>query len=225
MQFWPACLFVYGISLALTSTLAISAPASENERVRYKWKDEKGALHFSDTLTQEATKFGYDVVNTQGMVVKHVDRAKTPGELKAAKEEAQQKAKAKREAEEQAKADRQLLAAYPTEKMFNDMQKAYLSRLEQVIQSEESTLSAQEKSLTEQLSRAAELERDGKPIPVKVTEQINTLRADIAKQKSLIARKKEEKEVKVKNIDVELNHYREISTKLKVGEPASASGK
>lgn len=220
-------LIVPGILLAFTNALTLAAPPSEsaNKAVRYKWKDESGALHFSDIITPEAAKFGYDVVNGQGLVVKHVDRAKTPEELKIAQEEAQQKEQAKREAEEQAKADRQLLAAYPNEAILMDAQKAQLDAINQAIQSAESTLAAQEKSLTEHLNRAAELERDGKPVPANSSEQIRTLRTNITAQKALIARKQEEKVTKTKKLEDDLNHYRKLTTKTSGENMSNSSAK
>ena len=66
-------------------------------------------------LPAEAAKYGYDIVNSQGIVIKHVDRAKTAEEKAAAKAEIAKAQAAKDAADRRVHTDQQLLAAYPTE--------------------------------------------------------------------------------------------------------------
>ena len=55
--------------LILAATLAFGATASA-ETLRYKWRDAEGNLHYSDSLPSNAGVLGYDVVNSQGILVK-----------------------------------------------------------------------------------------------------------------------------------------------------------
>ena len=71
----------------------------------------------------------------------------------------------------------------------------------------------QEKSLSEQTAHAATFERDGKPVPVAVKQQIETLRKSIADQTAFIARKQAERANIVKNAEDELAHYRSLRAK------------
>lgn len=182
---------------------------------RYKWRDGQGNLHFDDALPIEALQFGYDVVNPQGLVVKHVDRAKTDQELKAEQVEADKRAEQKRITDERTKADQQLLAAYPTEADLASSQQAQIQMLDQNITATTASMESQEKSLAEILAHAADLDRNGKPVPPALKTQIDTLRRNIEQQKAYIASKEQEKVDAGKRFEVDLKHYRELQARIK----------
>ncbi|HEX6834151.1 MAG TPA: DUF4124 domain-containing protein [Rudaea sp.] len=190
-----------------------TAAAADSSGHRYKWKDPEGLVHYSDNLPSEALQVGYDVINPQGVIVKHVDRAKTPEELKAADEAAKQAALAKQEAEQQSKADQQMLAAYTTEKELRTAQQAQLDMIDQSIRATEISLGNQEKSLHEVLDHAASLDRSGKPVPATLQSQIESLKKKIDDQKSFIARKQKEKNDTSAKFTAELDHYRDIRSR------------
>lgn len=201
------------LTLAILLLVAMQPPthaAEGGQHNRYKWRDAQGNLHFDDALPVEALQFGYDVVDGRGLTIKHVDRAKTPEELKAEEQAAERRAEEKRAAEEQAKADQQTLAAYPTENELINSQQAQLQMLEQNIAATQASLQSQEKSLTEMLSHAADLDRNGKPVPTTLQSQIDALRRNIEQQKNYIVGKQKEKEDSEKKFAVDLAHYREL---------------
>src|SRR3954471_20667477 len=136
------------IVLASASALLVLAAAAHGAdsgtHNRYKLRDAQGNLHFDDALPVEALQFGYDVMNASGIVVKHVERARTPEELKADDEAAARKAAEKHAADELAKADQQTIAAYPTENELISSQQAQISMLDQNIHATEVSLQSQE---------------------------------------------------------------------------------
>jgi len=201
---------VLASALLLAVASAAALAADSGARNRYKWHDAQGNLHFDDALPVEALQFGYDVVNASGIVVKHVERARTSEELKSDEEAAARKAAEKHAADEQTKADQQTLAAYPTENELLNSQQAQISMLDQNIHATEVSLQSQEKSLTEMLSHAADLDRTGKPVPPSLQSQIDVLRRNVEQQKAYIANKQKEKEAAAKRFEVELTHYREL---------------
>lgn len=206
----PSTLFVASALFAALMANAFAAGPGNPEHDRYKWKDAQGNVHFDDVLPPEAMQVGYDVVNVNGLIIKHVERLRTPEEIKADEAVAVRKANDKRVADEQAKADQQTLAAYPTEADLVEGQKAQLAMLDQNIHATEISLQSQEKSLTEMLSHAAELDRNGKPVPATLQSQIDTLRRNIEQQKAYIASKGQEKVDAVKRFEGELARYRRL---------------
>jgi hypothetical protein len=98
--------------LILAATLAFGATASA-ETLRYKWRDAEGNLHYSDSLPSNAGVLGYDVVNSQGILVKRVAPAMSPEQRQAAKEQAKLETQRQNELEQQRREDQQLLAANP----------------------------------------------------------------------------------------------------------------
>jgi hypothetical protein len=197
--------------LSVASAIAVAADSGGHNH--YKWRDAQGNLHFDDALPVEALQFGYEVVNASGIVVKRVGRAKTPEELKADEEASARQAAEKHAADEQKKADQQTLAAYPTESELINSQQAQISMLDQNIHATEVSLQSQEKSLTEMLSHAADLDRTGKPVPPSLQSQIDVLRRNVEQQKAYIANKEKEKVTAGKRFEVELARYRELRAK------------
>jgi Domain of unknown function (DUF4124) len=207
-----------GFSLVICTCIlgvVVNATAESGVHNRYKWTDAQGNLHYDDALPTEALQFGYVVVNAQGIVVKRVDRARTTEEMKADEAAAVQKAAQNRAAEEQTARDQQVLSAYPNERELVSSQQAQLDMLDQNILATELSLQSQEKSLTENLSHAAELDRNGKPVPATLQSQIESLRQNIEKQKAYISGKQEEKTDNIKKFEAELTHYREVRAKAR----------
>ncbi len=119
-------------------------------------------------------------------------------------------AEQKRVADAQAKSDQQVLAAYPNERELVSSQQAQLDMMDQNIHSTEISLQSQEKSLTEMLSHAADLDRNGKPVPATLQSQIESLRRNIERQKNYISSKQQEKVDTSKRFVDELAHYRQL---------------
>jgi hypothetical protein len=214
MRFIGKSLVVFALVFSLAASAAAPPSAtSKDNRNRYKWTDQQGNLHYDDVLPMEALQFGYDVVNGQGIVVKHVDRAKTAEELKADKEASDKALAVKRASDAQAKTDQQLLAAYPNESDLLVAQRAQIDTIDQSVHATEVSLKNQEKSLSEMLSHAADLDRTGKPVPASLQQQIDSLRVNVEHQKTYIANKQAEKEADEKKFETELAHYRDVQAR------------
>jgi hypothetical protein len=194
----------------LLVTLGAAAAGSGDVRLRYKWRDEAGNLHYADSVPPEATRLGYEVVNQQGLVVRRVERAKTADEIAAAKAAADKLAEEKRKADDVARNDAQMLAAYPSEEDLRKSLQAQIDLITQNIQATEVGITSQEKSLAERLVHAAEQERNGKPVPATVQNQINTLRKGLADQKVFLERRTADRTAMEKQLVTDLEKYRAL---------------
>lgn len=199
--------------LALGLALAAPAVAAKPDHNRYKWKDAQGNLHYDDALPTEALQFGYEVVNPRGLVIKHVDRAKTMEELHADAAASAKAAEQKHADDAQAQNDQQLLAAYPSEQALVSSQQAQLDMIDQNVHATQLSLENQEQSLTQMLSHAADLDRTGKPIPATLKAQIEALRRNVEQQKTYIANKETEKAGLAQKFADAIAHYRSVQTK------------
>jgi hypothetical protein len=184
--------------------------ASGQPHQRYKWTDGEGNLHYSDSLPPEAVKFGYEIVNSQGVVIKHVDRARTAEERAAAKAEIAKAQAAKESAEARVRNDKQLVAAYPTEDDLKRAQHQQADMLEQNLTSARISLQSQEKSLAELLGHAAELDANGKPVPANLAKKIADMRKQVEEQRTYITRKQKERDDTIAHFDEDLAHYRAL---------------
>ncbi len=195
---------------ALAFGASVSAHAQNHGSVRYKWYDGQGLMHYSDSLTPEAMKYGYDLVNDRGMVVRHVPRQLNAEERAAAAKIAEAEAAKRRAAQDRANAEAQLLSAYPDEESYRISLQQTLDTIDQQIHTTRINLRSQEKALTDLLGRAAEIENAKKPVPKFLTDSIATQRNTVTGLRNTLQRQQATRAKAVDDQARQLARYREL---------------
>ncbi len=154
---------------------AVIGVAATAEAGMYRYKDDNGQLVISNTIPQEATKRGYDILNNSGRVVETVAPAPTKEEL-AAREAEKQRQKALERQQEQ---DRQLLRRYSHPDQAVRAMHRKIRELEGLIQLKRGNISVISNQLDSEQSRAADMERAGRTIPDATLEKIRRLESQI----------------------------------------------
>jgi len=161
-------------SIAVSAVTALMA-ASLAEASMYRYTDENGQVVISNTIPQEASKRGYDILNKNGRVVETIDPEPTEEEIAA------REAEERRQAEEarQRELDRKLLERYshPDEAVRAMHRK--IRELQGLNQLKRGNISVIVSQLDSEQSRAANLERAGRDIPEATLEKIRRLEAQI----------------------------------------------
>lgn len=209
--------FPPGLLVAAALACGLCAPAFANPptpTTHYRWKDASGVVHFSDTIPSSALAGGYDIVNGQGMVVRHVERELSPAERRAAAALAARTAAAKRDARQRQVEDSQMLAAYPTDKDLQQSQQAQIQQIRADIGSLETNLRSQEDSLTELLAHAADLEHSKQPIPPYVNKRIAEQRQSVNDERAALAQKRSDLARTQARFAAQLEHYRALRAKF-----------
>lgn len=204
--------------IALLALTTVVDAQTKVPTYRYRWKDASGLPHYSDSLTSDAMKFGYELVDDRGLVVQHVDRQLTPEERAAAQKAAEEQAAVDRAAEQRKRNDAQMLAAYPTEASYKTSQQQYLDSMDQQIVTTRSNLRSQEKALTDLLTRAGDLERAKQPVPPFLSEGITKQRDVVAHQRDSLEREQKARDAQVQKNAQDLVHYRELKAAQARGE-------
>jgi hypothetical protein len=208
-------------SLPVTALLAcgLCVPAFANPpptpTTHYRWKDAAGVVHFSDTIPSSALAGGYDIVNGEGLVVRHVDRELTPAERRAAAAAAAREAAARREAQLQRLADAQMLAAYPTDRDLQQSQEAQLQQIQADIATLETNLRSQEDSLAELLAHAADLEHSDQPIPPSIKRRIIEQRKSVNDERAALAQRRADLAKSRTRFAVQLQRYRSLRAQFR----------
>jgi hypothetical protein len=187
-----------------------AAQPSSVGSIRYKWHDGQGMLHFSDSLSAEAMKYGYDLVNDQGLVVQHVPRQMTAPERAVANRLAAEQAVKQAAAAQLANAEAQMLSAYPDEASYKISQQQELDTIDQQIHTTQINLHSQEKALTELLGRAADAERNKEPVPRFLADSITRQRDIVAGQRNLLQHQQGLRAQTVQEQAHQLARYREL---------------
>lgn len=204
-------LLVSGLAIVFASQADV-AIAKAGKKKLYRWTDAQGEVHYTDALPPEAASDARDTLNNAGRAVDHTERALTEDERAAREAEAAAADEARRLAEEKAKVDAVLVASYPSEVELERAYKERFGLIEQSVESARSGIRSQEKSLTDLLSHAGDLERNGKPIPKTVIESIGKTRARVADQRSYLAKREEERIALRKEYEDVLARYRHLTS-------------
>lgn len=186
----------------------------------YRWKDAAGVVHFGDTIPASALAGGYDIVDNDGRVVRHIARELTPAERRAAAATAAREAAAKRVAQQQQLEDAQMLSAYPTSRDLEQSQQAQLQQIRNDIATLQTNLRSQEDSLTELLAHAADLEHSGKPLPPYVNTRIAEQRESVNGERNAIAQRRTDLASAETRFAAQLQRYRALRAKYRNGDPA-----
>jgi hypothetical protein len=200
--------------LIIVATAALSlgavahAQTSNVSNVRYKWHDAQGLVHYSDSLTADAMKYGYDLVDDRGLVVQHVARQLNPEERAAAEKLAEAQAAKDRAAKEQANAEAQMLSAYPDELTYKISQQQQLDTIDQQIHTTQINLRSQEKALTDLLARAADMERGKESVPKFISDGIAKQRDVVTGQRNALTHQQDARAQLVQQQAKDLDRYR-----------------
>ncbi|SEI74004.1 DUF4124 domain-containing protein [Frateuria terrea] len=199
---------VYAVAISLAAVL--TAHAQKATGIRYHWRDAKGLSHYSDSLTSGAMKYGYDLVNDRGYVVRHVERQLSPEERAAAEKVAAEQAAQRRAEEASRRADLQMLNAYGDEADLKQAQQEELDSLDQQINTTRLNLRSQEKTLADLLGRAADVERTKEKVPKYLADSIADQRNVVAGQRAVLERQQDHRDTAEKEAAQQLERYRAL---------------
>jgi len=166
-------------------------PAGAALAAMYKWVDDKGVVHYTDTVPPDAVNKGSVQISPQGIPIKKVDPAITPDQRKAREAEQERQQERQREAAKQQteteRRDRALLDSYTTE---NDIELAK-SRAVKTLQAALQSAQAYSAQLTKR--KVAILERKaalgGKPAPADLERELASIDAELGRQSDIVAQK------------------------------------
>lgn len=211
--------FVFTVAAVAVATAGVVHAQS----IRYRWQDAKGLPHYSDSLTAEAMKYGYDLVNDRGLVVSHVEHQLSPAERAAAAQRAAQQAAQRRAEEDRERADHQLLDTYPDEAALKLAQQQGLDTIDQQMGTTRVNLRSQEKALADLLGRAGELERAKQPVPKYLADSIADQRNVVAAQRATLQRQQDERAAAEQADAQQLEHYRALKKAQQAADNGSGS--
>jgi predicted RNase H-like nuclease (RuvC/YqgF family) len=155
------------------ATAFVAATAAEAGMYRYT--DQNGQVVISNTIPQEATKRGYDILSSNGRVIDTIPPAPTKEEIAAREAEKQHQKALKNQQEE----DRRLLKRYSHPDQAVRAMHRKIRELEGLIQLKRGNISVISSQLDNEQSRAADMERAGRDIPQATLDKIRRLESQI----------------------------------------------
>ena len=170
---------------SLTLTLGLAAvtgfvSADSTSPKTFRWKDETGATHYSDQVPPDQAKQRRSKLSPQGREIAVIEAAKTPEQLRLEQQLKQLRAQQDKILAEQRDQDLALLRTYRNVEEMYAALKGQLDTLESSSTITAANRERQKVLLANQEQRAADLERQGKPVPDSLKELITATRRQIA---------------------------------------------
>lgn len=181
----------------------------------YKWVDKDGVTRYGDRIPPEYAKQQREVLNPQGDTVKVLEHEKTDAE----RAEDTRQAELLRQEQEQARRDRMLLDTYPSEADLVKARDEQLAHHDGNIRISQIALQSAERDQKSRQERAAQLAKDGKPVPPDLQRQITQLEANIGSSRRSLAQREQERQALSARFERDIVRWRQLK-----GVAAPAAG-
>jgi len=199
-RFTKAPVFAALIALGLTTSATVQAGM-------YRYTDDNGQLVISNTIPQEATKRGYQIISDSGRVIETIAPAPTAEEL-AAREAAKER---KQQQEAQLEQDRLLLKRFSHPDQAVRAMHRKVQELEGLIALKRGNISVLTSQLDNEQRRAAEMERAGRKVPDATLKKIYRLEGQVRDIEREIAAQRLEIDAVAKRFISDIERLEEIT--------------
>jgi hypothetical protein len=198
------------VAILIAGIICLSATSVVAES--YRWKDKDGKIHYGAAVPAEYRDQPYDILNSAGVVIEHVEDTTVPQEVRA--EEKIKKARAPLISEEtrRIQSDKLLVIRYSSEEEILQAQELEISQLgydtKVINQSYEATTAA----IRSQVSQAADQQRAGQQISPETQKKIDQLYArqtEDEKRRQVMANR--ETQIRLR-YQAEIERYRFLTT-------------
>ncbi len=165
---------------SLTALVVLVAFADASAQTVYKWVDEDGETHYSQTLPPERVQQEHAQLDGEGRVTREIQRAPTVEERAALAAQLRIERDVAQRRRLQAQEDRLFLAAYPTEEAVIDSVDAQRATLMAEFESVGALIEQARARLNQSVDQAASMQRGGRDVPEHIRSDIARARANLA---------------------------------------------
>ena len=193
--------------------LMLAVPLVAEARMQC-WTNSEGITECGNVVPPEYAQQEVRTLDRRGITTEVRPRARTPEEIEAdrqreAEEERRQAEEDKRRREQESR-DRVLLATYLSEEDIIRTRDRMTGTINASIELNRINIERLNERLAEARSRAASYERQGRPIPEQVQEDITTLENQIVEREAYIASREEERDAMHQRYQQDLLRFREL---------------
>jgi hypothetical protein len=192
---------------ALTATAAFAAP--DAGKTTFRWVDDQGVVHYSDEVPAPAAGKDREIMNSQGVPVRHLDGQRSPEQLAA-------DARARAELIKQKQHDTFLVTTYTSVKDIEALRDARLEQLktqrvagQQYVESLRARLGALQSRALGFRPYSASASR---PVPDDLAEDLVRTLNEMNTQTGALASKSEEETNLRAQFQADIERYRELHT-------------
>lgn len=179
------------------------------------WTNKEGIRECGDAVPPEYAQQETRTLNERGFTTEIKKRAKTKEEL--AEEQRKREEERRREEEEKLRKvrqqayDRVLLMTFTSEQDIIASRDRKLAAIDATIEITGVTIDKLKDKLAEKQKRAADLERNSKPVPNDLLQEMAHLKKQVAEKYAYVDSKRKEQDALRRKYEADLTRYREIT--------------
>jgi len=207
--------------LALALSSAFMLPATQAGKL-YKWVDENGQIRYGDRIPPQYARKSNETLNQQGITVDRKEAAKTPEQIAAAQRLEEAREAAERVQQEKDRKDRILLDTFTNEDEMVLTRDGKIEAIEAIIRVTNGRTEKLKLRLSELKTRAANMERSGKPVPDKLNAEISETRQQIAQNFTYVKSRNSDQQLIREQFEVDIARFRELQAEKFKLEQAAA---
>lgn len=160
----------------------------------YRYEDNNGVRVIRDTIPPDMVHKGYDILGSDGRVIKTVPRALTDEELQALEEKKQTRQQMLEEKARQEAADKKLLSIFSSPKDAERARERKIEALDVLISVNRGNIVRLQSEYDQAQQDAATRERSGKAVPEHLIDKMERVQRQITKLQETIDEKEREKQ-------------------------------
>ena len=196
-------------------------PAAQAGKL-YKWVDENGQIRYGDRIPPQYARKSNETLNQQGITVDRKEAAKTPEQIAAAQRLEEARQAAERVQQEKDRKDRILLDTFTNEDEMVLTRDGKIEAIEAIIRVTNGRTEKLKLRLSELKTRAANIERSGKPVSEKLNAEISEIRQQIAQNFSYVKSRNSDQQLIREQFEVDIARFRELQAERFKLEQAAA---
>ena len=198
-------------------------PAAQAGKL-YKWVDENGQIRYGDRIPPQYARKSNETLNQQGITVDRKEAAKTPEQIAAAQRLEEARQAAERVQQEKDRKDRILLDTFTNEDEMVLTRDGKIEAIEAIIRVTNGRTQKLKLRLSELKTRAANIERSGKPVSDKLNAEISETRQQIAQNFTYVKSRNSDQQLIREQFEVDIARFRELQAeKFKLEQAAAKS--
>ena len=205
---------IIAVAFAVLTALG-AAGIAHAAKTLYKWVDDKGQTHYTETIPPEAVNKSSTEIDRRGRQIKQNQAAPKPEEIKAAQDQAEQRKIDEKKAYEQHRRDNALMNTYTSEAEIETARERNLSAPTAMIKGLEPRIKVVQTRFDGLKRNADALVKAGKPVPEVAKEDL----AAAERELELINAEYKAKQAEIQRISdkyaADKVRYRELAELLK----------
>jgi PAS domain-containing protein len=199
----------------LLASVCLFAITSNADAQLYKWTDDRGIIHYSDQMPADAVNRANLQLSRQGLTVRKTEQARPSTQPTATSEADEQRARqAEREKLLATRRDRALIESYANEKEIDFAKARAVGTIDGQVQSAQAYIAQMQKRRNELEAKKATYAP--RPVPGALVLEVETIDAEVARQREFIAAKQKESATVAARYDADKQRFHE----LRSGEPS-----